>query len=427
VEVCKRIATIGRAQSFVDWQRQRALAEDLDTQRRAIVEKIAAALPDIALELMWRFMDLAPSIHERTDDSNGVIGGIFDAACADLGPIAEAARPDPLTLADQVFAALQARDYGQFDGLIEYTAPTLGAVGLAHLKKLVEALAQQPVETPPEAERVVVGWSPGRGKIYADEVERSHRESIVRYALQDIADAEGDVDGFIAQYDEDARRAPRIAAVIAMRLLAAGRAGEALDAVDAADPGQHSWIAPEWHEARLAALEALGRNEEAQAFRWECFEASFSPGHLRAYLDRLPDFDDVEAEERALGIVAGHDSALEALHFLIHWKAFDRAAALVLARAGELDGNHYEILAPAAEALAGPHPLAASIALRAMIDFTLDNARSSRYGHAARDLALCASLAAEIDDFGAFETHEAFRARIDSKHRRKSGFWSRGG
>lgn len=37
---------------------------------------------------------------------------------------------------------------------------------------------------------------------------------------------QGDVDGFIAQYDPKTRNVPKIAAEIALRLLAAGRAGE---------------------------------------------------------------------------------------------------------------------------------------------------------------------------------------------------------
>jgi hypothetical protein len=47
------------------------------------------------------------------------------------------------------------------------------------------------------------------------------------------------------------------------------------------------------------------------------------------------------------------------------------------------------------------HPLAATIALRSMVDFTLANARSSRYGHAAH------------------------LAAIRQNHARKSGFWKR--
>jgi hypothetical protein len=99
-------------------------------------------------------------------------------------------------------------------------------------------------------------------------------------------------------------------------------------------------------------------------------------------------------------------------------------AKLVEDRPQGLDGDRYEILTPVAESLAGKHPLAATLALRAMIEFALDQSRSSRYKHAARHLLECASLAANVGDFGKYETHEAFVARIRGKHRKKSSFWS---
>jgi hypothetical protein len=81
-------------------------------------------------------------------------------------------------------------------------------------------------------------------------------------------------------------------------------------------------------------------------------------------------------------------------------------------------------LTPAAEALAGNHPLAATLVLRAMIDFSLKNNRSSRYRHAARHLLDCSSLVSAIEDFGRFEPHEVYEARLRREHRRKSSFWS---
>jgi hypothetical protein len=102
----------------------------------------------------------------------------------------------------------------------------------------------------------------------------------------------------------------------------------------------------------------------------------------------------------------------------------NRAASLVLQRPDELDGDHYEVLTPAADALAGNHPLAATLVLRAMIDFSLKNNRSGRYRHAARHLLDCSSLASAIDNFGRFEPHDAYRARLRHEHPRKSSFWS---
>lgn len=144
----------------------------------------------------------------------------------------------------------------------------------------------------------------------------------------------------------------------------------------------------------------------------------------RRYLKHLPDFDDVETEERALAFATTYSSVHQALAFLISWPALESAASLVLHRTSEIDGDHYEILTPAANALTGKHPLAATLLLRAMIDFTLSRARSSRYRHAARHLAECESLAAAIADFGEFETHAAYVSRLRNTHSRKSSFWS---
>ncbi len=155
-----------------------------------------------------------------------------------------------------------------------------------------------------------------------------------------------------------------------------------------------------------------------------CFERSLDGAHLRAYLKRLPDFEDVETEERALSLALRDPSAHQALAFLVSWSALDHAAEMVLFRADELDGNHYEILAPAADALEAKHPLAATVLRRAMIDFALENARSKRYRHAARHLLQCESLAREITDYGPFEPHEAYLTRLRREHTRKTAFWS---
>lgn len=106
-EVRKRFAQLARAHSFVDWREVRVLAADLDTQRRTIIEQVTKVDARDALELMWRFIDLSESVRERCDDSNGEIGDVFRQACRDLGPLAQAAKPDPLALADRVFLGAQ--------------------------------------------------------------------------------------------------------------------------------------------------------------------------------------------------------------------------------------------------------------------------------------------------------------------------------
>ena len=421
-EIRKRLISIAKSRSFVDWRKVKELARDLEAQREAIAAHVAATTPDEAFDLLWRMLAIAPSIYERCDDSNGIIGSVIASARGDLGAIAAEAGQPVGALADRVFAAVCANDYGQFDHLISLTAQALGPDGLNRLKAQFEELAANaPIGS--GGERRVIGLST-RGPIYQDDYERGRHGRLVRSALTEIADALGDVDGFAGRYSDEERVNPAIAAAIAERLLAADRASEALATLEGADgafrQGGH-W--PDWQRVRIEVLDALGRSSDAQEDRWQAFERGLDAGYLRAHLKRLPDFDDIEAEERALGFVSRHSSFHQALAFLIDWPALERAAGLIMARTDELDGDHYWLLTPAADALEQRHPLAATLVLRAMIDLSLDAAKYKRYGHAARHLQTCEHLARRIDDFAGHPNHANYVADLRRRHARKIGFW----
>jgi hypothetical protein len=189
-------------------------------------------------------------------------------------------------------------------------------------------------------------------------------------------------------------------------------------------PSIGGWPDFEWKDARIDDLEARDCSDEAQAARWSCFERALSARHLREYLKRLPEFEDFEAEQRALDHAERYGSLLQAISFLVSWPSLDRTARMVTARAKELDGDHYELLTPAADALAAKYPLAATLLLRAMIDFSLMKSRASRYAHAARHLRDCQGLASSITDYASFESHDVYVSRLRKDHGRKTAFWS---
>ncbi|WP_110030789.1 DUF6880 family protein [Hoeflea marina] len=407
-EVRKRLVSLGRARGRIGWRKVRTLKADLEMQRKTIVETVAQRDPSEAFDLVWQFLRLSDTILTRTADSNGTLMASFRQAIEDACGIALAAGLDADSLTPRVFAALQDNDHGQYDRMITTMAPALGADGLTALKLLVCEWLEEPPEKPASGGQVSV-----RGRRLA-----------ARTALQEIADAQGDVDSYIAHMPGEHRGAPMIATDIADRLLAAGRADEALEALDRVDVGGRIFVPIEWELARARTLEALERADEAQAFRWARFERSLSAEHLRAYLRRLPDFDDVEAEEKAFARARAFPDVHEALAFFLSWPAPAEAARLVEARSGKLDCDLYPLLSSAAESLGAIHPLAATILLRAMIDFTLEHARSSRYRHAARHLADCAALAPHIEDHGSLAPHDAYVAGLRLRHGRKHGFWS---
>ena len=116
------------------------------------------------------------------------------------------------------------------------------------------------------------------------------------------------------------------------------------------------------------------------------------------------------------------------MHARLHtvsWPALDRATALVIEQAANLEGVFDHILTLAADALAAGHPLAATLALRAMIDFALSVGQSIHDENLARHLLECSSLTSAIQNFGVFETHEAYEARLNREYERKLLFGNR--
>ena len=388
-EVRKRLAAIARSTTFVDSRKRKALLADLEAQLQAITGAIAAADPAQAFQLLVRFLELADGVLERSSDSTGALVGVFERALADLAPLAAAAGLAPDALAEQVAELIDANGYGQFDALIPAVAPALGEQGLAWLQR----------------------WFEQRGGPDASD------------GLRQIAEARGDVDAYLAQFDAEQLRRPGVAAAVAWQLLKADRAGQALDVLDGAAAQLSHWLAPEWGDARIAVLEQLGRLEEAQQQRWELFCRGLSIPHLRAHLQRLHDFADVEAEERALQIAEAHPQPLLALEFLVRWPALARAARHVIRHGQAWDGEAFAVYAPAAERLSGSYPLAATILLRAMVVFALSSGRSKRYRYAAAHLQTCERLAAEIDDWQGLESHDSFSGRLREAFGRNWGFW----
>jgi hypothetical protein len=328
-------------------------------------------------------------VFSRCSDSTGMVMGVFRQSVADLATIAAAAGVEPAALAEQVADLLSENGHGQFDELIAAVAPALREEGLEMLER--------------------------------DCRDRGAHDG--HFALLQIAECRGDVEAYVAQFDAEQLSWPNTAADVANHLLEAGRPGQALEVLDQAAAGARAWHSPEWDDARIAVLEALGRGEEAQRLRWGCFEKTLSIPHLRDYLKHLDAFEDGEAEERAFEVAERHPLPLQALRFLVGWPALPRAARYVIAHWQEWDGEAFEIYAPAAERLSADHPVAATLLLRAMVVFALSMGRARRYRYAAEHLRSCDLLAARIDDWQGVEGHESFTGRLREAFGTRWSFW----
>lgn len=414
----KRFASLRRSTSYVDWRKQKAFVKDLTGLVSMVETGVAPLDADEAFDLLWSFLQLAPSIHARTDDSNGAVGDVLRSAVEMLATISPRLTIKPTLLAERILDVVADAGYGEFDVII----PALGAEGLAHLKQITEAWASA-APTPQEISQF------RQFGLSTSPLDRAHRQrqSTASIILADIADLQGDVDAYMARYSTEQLTYGTIAPDVARRLIDAGRLDEALILIQrarAAEEGK-SFRASRYEldEVYEDCLQKMGKLDDLKVHLLATFQETLYAGSLRKYLKMLPDFEDMEAEEQALSHAETHPHLGAAIHFLLAWPDLRRLAKLVIARVEDLDGNSYETLTAAADALEPNHPLAATLLRRAMITDTLDGSKTKRYRHAARHLQECQSCAAVLGEFGRFLDHGYFLAALKQKHGRKSEFW----
>jgi hypothetical protein len=411
-EIDKQIGRVRKATSWLDAKKATLLTRELAGLLDTITTRLGQDQPAAALPRLLDFIGLAPVLLPRRRDGEQALGELLQTAAGQVGDLL--ARVEPVSvradLANAAYRVFMADEYDITAGLVGAIAQALDKDGLETLRAAIEADLK--------------GVDRDRaGKDATKAADILYQTWKLTEALSEIADVQGDIDAFIAVQD---LRGPRLRddLAIIVRLLEAGRAQEALAALDKAKPSP-AQPAQALADLRIAALDALGRKDEAQAMRWARFQADRSIDALRAYLKRLPDFEDMERETEALDQVMADKEVLVPLAFLVAWPDFRRAASLVRARLADMDGDAYWVLAPAADALAHKEPLAATLLYRQMIDFALSRAKSGRYGHAARHLTDCAGLAKSIADWGAATPHDTYMEKLRSDHGRKYSFWER--
>lgn len=379
-----RLRGLARARSRMDTAAGQTAARDLAAILRAVRRGVAETDPALALDLLWLHFQATAATWSRSSGVDGV-WEIRDEVLEWIPEVAARAKPDPIALADAVVEALS---HWPCYRLLEDLGPHLGNKGLAHLKTRVENDFAQ--------------WSRLR-------------------ALRAVADAMGDVDAFISTFPEEDRSHPDSAAAIGERLSRAGRHEEALEML--ARVGDGARVPIEWFDARIAALEGLDRKADADADRWQCFTTGLSRRHLREWLKQFDAFDEMDAEERAFDRAERHPDIHAVLMFFLDWPDHGRAASFVVRNAEKLDGNRWDLLTEGAAELAARFPLAATLMLRAVIEFTLRETRTRDYRAAAQHFGECSSLAAQIPDFRRFPDHATYRARLKRKHAFALRFW----
>jgi hypothetical protein len=313
----KRLGAFETSRGKITWRAGPAFIRDLDALRDLIAARLAALDSSAAIDRFWRFMDVFTPSHRRYRERNGELQDVFERAAADLGRLLAGVAPGPAA------AAL-------VDSLVRN--PLAWKAWLpALLAEASRPLAEQALRFMSERRGAVPGWI---------------------ILIRQLADAAQDIDAYRATWADEALSAPHVAAELGRRYMAAGRIKEAgavlrLAAPKATERGRVAEPDPDWESAWIDYLEASGETETAQAVRWAAFERTLSLGRARAFVSRLADFEDVEAESKAFRIAAGYPDFEKGLRFLMDWPALAEASCMIEARgdADRLDPDLAELWA----------------------------------------------------------------------------------
>ena len=402
--LAQRIRELRRDDRFIKWDEASSFAHEIDQIRAAIIDDLVPRAPRAGADLLADLIHTSDEVFERADDSDGAIGDVYREAIEDWGRAwCRIAGRQPEALAASVLHEFRDDDYGIKDGIIAAFADALGESGLEALRRLLEAEIEKLPVSPPKAEG---SWD--------------HRRFVLARGLAEVADARHDVDAYVEAVTRGGYPEQR-ASEVARRMLAAKRPGEALDWLDRAGSRRRELGDI---DLRIEALEALGRDAEAQIARWDWFETTLSLDHFRAYIERIPAEERRHWIDRAIATAEhGHQDASSALRFLTQIDETEAAERLVLRRANEINGHLYFVLRPVAEALTPAHPLGAVILYRAMTLAVLGTARSKSYSYAAHDLLRAGQVAERVSDWHGFPDHTAFMRQLRQEHGRKYSFW----
>lgn len=401
--LAEAIAAIEADHRKFDGAESAGLAATLDRLRVAMAEDLFPRAPQAAVALFGRFLRLDGGVFERSDDSDGLIGDVFRQAIADCGRACLSwPDRDPGALAELVFDLFVDNDRSLRDEIVPAFREALGEDGLDALEGLI---------------RHRLGGLSGHRDGWLE-------AELIR-ALIEIADARGDLDGYIALHEQAGTEGSAVKD-ICERLADAGRLEEALDRAEraAGEAGMPDWQRAALDRTRVGILTRLGRIDEAQALRRALFARILSPTILDDYLAALPAGMRAAALADAVAVARGHEDVHGALDLLIAHD-LDAAAALVRERTPDFNAQLYRVLRPAAERLSARHPLAAILLYRRLAEAVLDRAQAAAYDYVVKDLMMADRLSDAVEDWEGHPPSDAYRLRIAARHRRKHEFWER--
>jgi hypothetical protein len=104
-EIDKRIRTIARSKTFIDWDRRKPLVQELENLRTTITSTLAPIDGRAAAERMVDFLNLSDTLYERVDDSSGTVAAGPSRMSGTYGPRCPGLTRTPWPASRSIFCA----------------------------------------------------------------------------------------------------------------------------------------------------------------------------------------------------------------------------------------------------------------------------------------------------------------------------------
>lgn len=394
----KKISSIKRSSHFINWDESYEFGRELS----ALLQDLKAGVDDplAGVQLVADFYKADKWIFERCDDSNGDVGDVFryDAKALFIEYASQCS--DKEKVADIILKLNESDDYGVRDILIDCAEEYLPE---PILRSMIETLQKQcSKKTDEYGKRAVLMLIESLAKQVKDPklFEQTRIESWGKMTPAAVLD-------------------------IARIHLDSGNLQAALSKL--LEISDEPYMSYERDSLLMDIYRQTGDNEKLSELLYQRFHAHHSIESLQELLDVMGNDkrDEVISKEIAL-IFENKELRTSDAEFLISLKMIDEAEKYLLERAELLEGDFYSSLIPLADTMESEERyVVASLIYRSLLLSILKRGYTKAYPHGIRYLKKLDVLAASINQWEDFDTHEAFKMQIRQDHGRKRSFWSK--
>lgn len=394
----KKISSIKRSSHFINWDESYEFGRELS----ALLQDLKAGVDDplAGVQLVADFYKADKWIFERCDDSNGDVGDVFRYDAKELFIEYASQCSDKEKVADIILKLNESDDYGVRDILIDCAEEYLPE---PILRSMIETLQKQcSKKTDEYGKRAVLMLIESLAKQVKDPklFEQTRIESWGKMTPAAVLD-------------------------IARIHLDSGNLQAALSKL--LEISDEPYMSYERDSLLMEIYRQTGDNEKLSELLYQRFHAHHSIESLQELLDVMGNDkrDEVISKEIAL-IFENKELRTSDAEFLISLKMIDETEKYLLERAELLEGDFYSSLIPLADTMESEERyVVASLIYRSLLLSILKRGYTKAYPHGIRYLKKLDVLAASINQWEDFDTHEAFKMQIRQDHGRKRSFWSK--